>query len=201
MESIDFGISFFKKNKYYLYLINFKVLMNWIERIKSDPDKTLATLYNEMQDEATKWIKIEFGLQSDDADEIFQTSIVLLYDNVVTGKLTELTAHIKTYLFSIIKNKIIHLNRSRSKMSSLDATKILQGVIDEEYEEISSEDLNKANTALMKLGEPCKSLLELSYYQQMKLDEITILLGYKNNDTTKNLKYKCMKRLQKIFFE
>ncbi|MBK6498767.1 MAG: hypothetical protein IPG00_11645 [Saprospiraceae bacterium] len=78
---------------------------------------------------------------------------------------------------------------------------MMLGVIDEEYQEIAQEDLLKANAALFKLGEPCKSLLELSYYQQMKLDDITLLLGYKNNDTTKNLKYKCMKRLQKIFFE
>ena len=175
--------------------------MDWIERIKSDPDKTLTILYKDLKNDAIQWIKKEFSLQSEDADEIFQTSIVLLYDNVVSGKLTLLTSHIKTYIFSIIKNKIIQLNRAKNRISSYNATEIMLGVIDEEYQEIAQEDLIKANSALIKLGEPCKSLLELSYYQQMKLDDITLLLGYKNNDTTKNLKYKCMKRLQKIFFE
>ena len=175
--------------------------MDWIERIKSDPDKTLTILYKDLKNDAIQWIKKEFGLHSEDADEIFQTSIVLLYDNVVSGKLTLLTSHIKTYIFSIIKNKIIQLNRAKNRISSYNATEIMLGVIDEEYQEIAQEDLIKANSALIKLGEPCKSLLELSYYQQMKLDDITLLLGYKNNDTTKNLKYKCMKRLQKIFFE
>ncbi len=175
--------------------------MDWIERIKSDPDKTLTILYKDLKNDTIQWIKKEFSLQSEDADEIFQTSIVLLYDNVVSGKLTLLTSHIKTYIFSIIKNKIIQLNRAKNRISSYNATEIMLGVIDEEYQEIAQEDLIKANSALIKLGEPCKSLLELSYYQQMKLDDITLLLGYKNNDTTKNLKYKCMKRLQKIFFE
>ncbi|MBK7700930.1 MAG: sigma-70 family RNA polymerase sigma factor [Saprospiraceae bacterium] len=175
--------------------------MDWIERIKSDPDKTLTILYKDLKNDAIQWIKKEFGLHSEDADEIFQTSIVLLYDNVVCGKLTLMTSHIKTYIFSIIKNKIIQLNRAKNRITSYDATEMMLGVIDEEYQEIAQEDLLKANAALFKLGEPCKSLLELSYYQQMKLDDITLLLGYKNNDTTKNLKYKCMKRLQKIFFE
>lgn len=175
--------------------------MDWIGKVKSDPDKTLAALYYDYHDQAIGWTKSNFGLTNDDAEEIFQTSLVLLYDNVVTGKLTELTANIKTYLFGIIKNKIIHLNRSKNRLSSFDATELLSGVIDEEYEEISGEDLLKASKSLMRLGEPCKTLLELSYYQELSMDEISNLMGYKNADTAKNLKYKCLKRLQKIFFE
>jgi RNA polymerase sigma-70 factor (ECF subfamily) len=175
--------------------------MDWIGKIKSDPDKSLATLYHEYQNQGVNWIISSFGLSKDEAEEVFQTSLVLLYDNVVTGKLTELTANIKTYLFAIIKNKIIHLNRSKNRFSAYDATELLSGVIDEEYEEISQEDLLKASKSMTRLGEPCKTLLELSYYQELSMEEISNLMGYKNADTTKNLKYKCLKRLQKIFFE
>jgi len=35
----------------------------------------------------------------------------------------------------------------------------------------------------------------------MSMDDITSLMGYKNRDTTKNLKYKCIKRLQKAISE
>ena len=151
--------------------------MDWIGKIKSDPDKSLATLYHEYQNQGVNWIISSFGL------------------------LTELTANIKTYLFAIIKNKIIHLNRSKNRFSAYDATELLSGVIDEEYEEISQEDLLKASKSMTRLGEPCKTLLELSYYQELSMEEISNLMGYKNADTTKNLKYKCLKRLQKIFFE
>lgn len=174
--------------------------MDWIERIKSDPDKTLTMLYQNHKADAVNWAKTTYQLDKEDAEEIFQTSIVLLYDNIVTDKLSTLTVDIKTYIFSIIKNKIIHHNRAKSKTISYDANEIIRDTVDEEYQETSKEDLDKAAKALLDIGEPCKSLLELSYYQQMKLDDITALLKYKNNDTTKNLKYKCMKRLQKIFF-
>jgi len=175
--------------------------MDWIGKIKSDPDKSLATLYHEYQNQGVNWIISSFGLSKDEAEEVFQTSLVLLYDNVVTGKLTELTANIKTYLFAIIKNKIIHLNRCKNRFSAYDAKELLSGVIDEEYEELSQEDLLKASKSMTRLGEPCKTLLELSYYQELSMEEISNLMGYKNADTTKNLKYKCLKRLQKIFFE
>lgn len=175
--------------------------MDWIARIKSDPDKTLTTLYKNLKNDAISWIKNNFQLNDTDAEEIFQTSMVIMYDNVITGKLTVLTSDIKTYLFSIIKNKVIHFNRTKSKTVAFDALEYLSNTVVEEYQEMSRDDLEKASKAMLHLGEPCKSLLELSYYQQLKLDEITTIMNYKNNDTTKNLKYKCMKRLQKIYFE
>lgn len=174
--------------------------MDWIARIKSDPDKTLTTIYNDFRPEAIKWMIRDFAVNSDDAEEIFQTGIVLLYDNVITGKLTHLSAGIKTYLFAIIKNKIMQHQRVKSKLASYDAVELLKDTADEMYNEVSKEDLEKVSSALIQLGDPCKSLLELTFYQQMETDEITQLMGYKNNDTTKNLKYKCLKRLQKIFF-
>lgn len=185
-------------NTYFYTLI---LKMDWIARIKSDPDKTLTTLYINHKNDAISWIKNNYQLNDADAEEIFQTSMVIMYDNVVTGKLTALTSDIKTYLFSIIKNKVIHHNRAKSKTVNFDAVEYLNNTIEEEYHELSKEDLDKASKAMLHLGEPCKSLLELSYYQQLKLDEITTIMNYKNNDTTKNLKYKCMKRLQKIYFE
>jgi RNA polymerase sigma factor (sigma-70 family) len=175
--------------------------MDWIARIKSDPDKTLTTIYDDLRPEAIRWMIRDFGLNSDDAEEIFQTGIVLLYDNIATGKLTNLSAGIKTYLFAIIKNKVFHHNRAKSKLASYDASELLRDTLDEEYNEISKDDLDRASSAMIKLGDPCKTLLELSFYQQMDMDEITHLMGYKNSDTTKNLKYKCLKRLQKLFFE
>jgi len=51
------------------------------------------------------------------------------------------------------------------------------------------------------LGDPCKSLLELYYYKRLSMAEITEAMEYKNVDTTKNLKYKCIKRLRKLFEE
>ncbi len=175
--------------------------MNWIDRLKSNANDALFAIYDEFQSEAISWIKSEFKVDTVDAEEIFQASVVVLYDNVVTGKLVELTSNLKTYLFSIIKHKIIHLNRERYKISDFDALSYLKEAVYEEYKEIDQKDLDKMSRMLIRLGDPCKKLLELSFYNNMALDDITQLLGYKNKDSTKNQKYKCLKRLQNLFFE
>ncbi len=175
--------------------------MNWIEMIKTEPDKTLALLYRNHKQSTLSWIKSNFNIVGDDAEEIFQVAIIVLYDNIISGKLSFLTAEITTYLFAIIKNKIIQLNRVHARIAPIDATELLKEVIAEDDDDLDVKDIDRAMKSLELLGEPCKSLLELAYFHQMKMDEITEKLGYKNADTTKNLKYKCLKRLQKIFFE
>ena len=175
--------------------------MDWIEAFKSNPDKAVTLIYDQYRAEAINWIVKDYKMNREDAEEIFQTSIVLLFENFITGKLIEFTSGIKTYLFAIIKNKIIHHNRLKSKFSNYEISNLLKDSIVEDYIEINESDLNLSLFALEKLGHPCKSILEYSFYQQKNIEEITSLMEYKNTDTTKNLKYKCIKRLQKLFFE
>lgn len=175
--------------------------MNWINEIKINTDRALKIIYDDHRKNAINWIISEFKLCEYDSDEIFQASIVILYDNVITGKLTNLDSSLKTYLFAIIRNKVIQFNRAKNKSQELNSFDLIDDFIDEEYEDIEREKLKKAEKAMIEIGDPCKSLLELFYYKQKKIEELTLIFGYKNNETTKNLKYKCLKRLQKIIFE
>jgi RNA polymerase sigma factor (sigma-70 family) len=63
------------------------------------------------------------------------------------------------------------------------------------------ESLQLIETCLDRLGEPCKSLLELYYYHSMSMEEIAERMNYKNRFTSKNLKYKCINRLRRIYIE
>jgi len=62
-------------------------------------------------------------------------------------------------------------------------------------------DLQMVERCLQLLGDPCKTLLELYYYKRLSMAQITSSMDYKNVDTTKNLKYKCIKRLRRLFEE
>jgi DNA-directed RNA polymerase specialized sigma24 family protein len=54
--------------------------------------------------------------------------------------------------------------------------------------------------ALNQLGEPCRTLLEDYYFQDLSMQLITEKFGYTNADNAKNQKYKCLMRLKKLFF-
>jgi RNA polymerase sigma factor (sigma-70 family) len=174
--------------------------MNWLTELKSNPDKTLAQIYDLHAKEGVMWAMKQYGLDTESACELVQTAIVILYDNVVSGKLTDISSNIKTYLFSIIKHKIIQEFRRSNKFTIIDANMAIEDHVSES-EDVFVENLQKARESLLKLGDPCKTMLELFYFEGKSIEEVTQILDYKNSDTTKNLKYKCIKRLQKVFFE
>lgn len=143
-----------------------------------------------------------YNCSRDEALDIFQTSVIILYDNVISGKLTQLSVDIKSYLMGIAKNKALELIRAKSKNSGLDPYSILANhIVTEQDHSIEEIQLIYAAESLEKLGDPCKSLLQYFYYQKMNMEEIALRMGYKNTDTAKNQKYKCLKRLQVIYSE
>lgn len=177
--------------------------MNWIVFIKEDENKALREIYTLYREECMAWIRREYRLDDTQCMEAFQNGVVLLYDNVITGKLTELTSGLKTYLFAIVKNKIREEGRKQKKVTHVEHDSLLLNTIVEDSNVEDKIALEKSivsvNAALEDLGDPCKSLLQLFYYKQLKMADICTLLGYKNTDTVKNQKYKCIKRLQKMY--
>ena len=127
--------------------------------------------------------------------------MVVLYENVMSGKLTKLNSQLKTYLFAVGKNKLMEGKRAESKLTRPDAATWHARAAEDQSEEHATREaaLNLVSSSLEKLGDPCKSLLELYYYHQLTVADIAERLGYKNADATKTAKYKCLKRLQKIY--
>jgi len=172
-----------------------------IEKIKSkESEKYLGEIYSEYRNEFLLWAVRNHKCSMEEAKDIFQTSVIIFYENIRSGKLTEITTKVKTYLFSIGKNKILELVRSKKKMAPEFNDEVysdrayLQDEEGEEYEE----KLKKVEMSLMKLGDPCKIILMQFYYHKRSMVEIADIFKYKNSDTVKNLKYKCLQRLRRI---
>lgn len=173
-----------------------------IERIKSkDSEKGLKEIYSNYRNEFLMWAVRHHSCSMDEAKDVFQQTVIIFYENIRGGKVTQITTQVKTYLFSIGKNKILELMRSKSKSQPqyndmiYSDTDYLYNEVDDDYEE----KLKKAQACLTKLGNPCKSILEQYYYHKKSMVEISEIMEYKNSDTVKNLKYKCLKRLKQMF--
>ena len=52
--------------------------------------------------------------------------------------------------------------------------------------------------ALDRLGEPCRSLLVLFYWEEASMDEIARRLGLANAATAKSKKYQCKEQLKRL---
>ena len=173
-----------------------------IERIKNkDGDNALKEIYSKYRNEFLLWAFQHHSCSMEEAKDVFQQSIVIFYENIIYGKVTEITTQVKTYLFSIGKNKIYELERLKSKALAQveDQVYVQSDIYYNDVEEGYEDKLDKVNTCIMKLGEPCKSILEQYYYYKKSMQEISEVMGYKNMETVKNLKYKCLQRLKQIY--
>jgi len=172
--------------------------LNWLAEFDKDPNDAIKRLYLLYREEFANWAFQKFQLDQSAATEIFQVSVVIVYDNIVQGKLTELSSNIKTYLFAIGKNKILEYKRRSQKYTGEEAIPNLADHMLEEEKTLKEAQFTLVAKMLDILGNPCKRLLELYYYKQKSMKDITSILSYKNVDTTKNQKYKCTKRLLKL---
>ncbi len=176
---------------------NEKALLQGLAR--SDK-KAIETIYRENYNMIQSLIINNSG-SADDAKDIFQESMIVLYEKVRSGSF-ELNCLIKTYVYSVCRRlwlkRLQQMNRYAPALESLQDTVPVDEEI-EENERINNE-FEVMDKAISSLGEPCKSLLEAYYLEKKNMQEIALSFGYTNADNAKNQKYKCLMRLKKIFF-
>ena len=138
---------------------------------------------------------------ADDAKDVFQEAMIVLYENVRSGTF-ELNCQIKTYVYSVARRlwlkRLQQLSRYSPPVENMEQVVPVEDEI-EEHEKRNSE-FEMMDKAISSLGEPCKSLLEAYYLQKQNMQVIAANFGYTNADNAKNQKYKCLMRLKKIFF-
>lgn len=138
----------------------------------------------------------------DDARDIFQESLIVLYEKITAGNFT-LQSKIKTYLYAVARRIWLKKLQQSQRFGKLieNGEDIIPVEEDLEEQERKNEAFNQMDKSLSQLGEPCKSLLEAFYIHNKPMHEIADLFGYTNADNAKNQKYKCLIRLKKIFFK
>ncbi|MFM7671172.1 MAG: RNA polymerase sigma factor [Bacteroidota bacterium] len=138
----------------------------------------------------------------DDARDIFQETLIVLYEKVRQGDF-ELNCQIRTYLYAVSKRLWLKkLQQQRRMYTTWDDTNEPVSVdTDLERHEQEDADYDRMQQAIQQLGEPCKSLLEAYYLRKQNMASIASEFGYTNADNAKNQKYKCLMRLKKIFFK
>ena len=136
-----------------------------IKEIKSGNEKIIERIYNQHKKEflvfASRLITSE-----EEALDIYQDSIVTMYENIVTGKLTTLTSSVKTYLFAIGKYKIYNVQKVNSSTERLSDYEFLLKEKEDDDILIEDENVEKIQKAYQQLGNRCQEVLKLFYYEK-----------------------------------
>jgi RNA polymerase sigma factor (sigma-70 family) len=159
-------------------------------------EQAILQLYEEHAGITRSFIMGKGGTEQD-ADDIFQETVVSFIDSVQKGKFRQ-ESGIRTFLISISKH--LWYNEIRRKQRAGNREKLFE--TDREHEEAGiSEQMqdrelkNQLNKLLQELGESCKKILELFYYENLSMKEIVSHLHYENEQVVRNKKYKCLQQL------
>lgn len=169
-----------------------------VELVRTGDPGGLSYIYEKYRREFLSWIRKFNHCSEEEAREYYQTVVVILYENTISGKLTGLQSSLKTYLFGIGKNLALQKHRQEKRFQQAKAELLLETHLQKEDEDMREADLNLIGKCFDKLGDPCHRLLDSFYFFKKNMEEISSELGYKNPETAKNQKYKCMERLRKL---
>lgn len=173
-----------------------------IDLIKKGDPRGLNTAYEAFRTEFVHWLMKFQKCDNEDAREFYQAAILIVYDNIHAGKLDNLRSSLKTYLFGIGKNLVWQQYRTNQRQQAIGAEFYLQNHLqsDDDHGQAMEMNLEIISHSFDQLGEPCHELLEQFYFHRRSMDEICASMGYKNPESAKNQKYKCMERLRKMAF-
>lgn len=168
------------------------------QRIKQGDKAVLAEVYKQNRDSVINWITRKHRCSLEEAKDIYQDAIVIFYSNAVKGKISEINFSISSYLHEVVRRQFLSKLKKDNRMSRgfLDLVQD-QSELNEEDNLIYQHKMEVVHKAIQELSEVCKKLIELRYFTDLSMESICEQLGYKNPDTAKNLKYKCMRILRR----
>lgn len=171
-----------------------------LKGLANSDKKAVETIYEDNFNTVQALIINNNG-STDDAKDIFQEAIIVLYEKVRSGSF-ELNCQIKTFLYSVSRRLWLKRLQQQNRYSAPGDSMEQVVTVEEDLEahEQRNAEFEMMEQAINHLGEPCKSLLEAYYLQKQNMQLIAASFGYTNADNAKNQKYKCLMRLKKIFF-
>ncbi len=170
-----------------------------LSRMKESDSKAVLELYRLHREEFIHWAQHNYKIEEDNAIDIFQDTLVALHNNVIKGKLTALNTSLKTCLHaigkSIIEKKISQTSTAPAGQKEELSTPLETEVIDQ----ITVNDRQRVVASLLEtIGEPCKTLLKLSYFKDLSIEAIVTAMAYQDENEAKKQKLRCVSTLKQM---
>jgi RNA polymerase sigma factor (sigma-70 family) len=164
-----------------------------LEELRSNNNNIFSQLYKSHYSSIANYIKANKGSEQD-AEDVFQETVIILLDKIKQQNF-ELTASLKTYLFSIARNLWLNHLRDR-KLTAVDDFENIDLEDTEEVNDIEAKS-QKAHSLLERITAQCKRILIAIFLVGEPMDILMERMGWKNKHTAANQKYKCLEQARK----
>jgi RNA polymerase sigma factor (sigma-70 family) len=176
------------------------------EFLQPDINRPVRYLYEHFFEDAATEIRLKGGTEEDAAD-IFQEAVLILIDNIKSGKFRH-ESSVKTFLVGIAHNLWLFEKRTRERRASREINFSLSETNYSEAEnfEIGERIFSKSNTDVIQtifkhVGEICSKILVGFYYENSSMKSLLQRFHFDNEQVLRNRKARCMKKLKKFLTE
>ena len=169
-----------------------------LEALRKGDDSGLEELFYKNRRSVASLVIRNHGTE-DDAEDVLQESLIVLWERVCKGTF-EYQAKLSTFIYATAKNIWLRkLARQRRELPSSSETFEIPSGDSSPFEEIEeNERILAIEQAMEKIGNPCRDILLLYYWEENTMENIAVKLGFANADTVKSKKYQCKKALEKL---
>ena len=153
--------------------------------------------------EQLSWFIVNNSGSRQDAEDIFQDVVVDFIDAVQKNKFRG-EASVKTFLYSL--NKFSWLNELKRRGRAVKREIKFDKEQDRQEMDVSHfiagrEAKMKVMAVVEQLGDACKKILVMFYYESLSMKEILEKTEYETEQVVRNKKYKCLKQLEQMLNE
>lgn len=162
-------------------------------------EDTIKTIYRSYFDSLCWYVMNNSGSRQD-AEDMFQEVVMAFIDLVKKDKFRG-ESTVKTFLFSL--NRYTWLNELKKRGRALAREEKYergQDRVELDTSQLIADREGKAELVRIvgELGESCRTILLLFYYENLSMKEILDATEYENEQVVRNKKYKCLKQLEQL---
>jgi RNA polymerase sigma factor (sigma-70 family) len=162
-------------------------------------DEAIKTVYRDYF-ESLSWFIMNNSGSRQDAEDIFQEVVINFIELVQKDKFRG-ESSVNTFLFSMNRHTWLNELKRRGRAELREIK--YEDARDKEEADVSNtiadrEIKNQLMQLVGQLGETCKKILVMFYYENLSMKETLEGLEYENEQVVRNKKYKCLKQLEQM---
>lgn len=168
-----------------------------IIRIKKEDNDAFREIITSCYPSVLKYVVSRAGSEQD-ADDIMQETLIVLLKSLRADKFRG-DSKLTTYVIGIARMLWLHTNSRRKKVTSFSVVSYKNMFSYDEdritERELKEEQFQSMGSAMDKITEECRKMLQLYYYRKTKLKDIAAEMGY-TYQFAKVKKNRCMNSLR-----
>lgn len=170
-----------------------------IKRIKDGDKKAFNTMYLAFRDGFLSFFTSKYSLDREACGDLYQQTMLQVYENIMIGKLDDIQSTLKTYVFGVGKN--ISSNESRYKKVRINHKDSVRDYIVQtqvEYTEVDKEMIKRVMKKIKEMKDVCRKLLIGYYVENKKTIELQYELKFSSEQGVRTQKSRCLTYLRKM---